>query len=300
MVKRVLIIKLGAMGDVVQSFGIMRAIAKHYEGASITCLTTPAFSNLIFSSGIFQSIIALPRPKWYQLGTWCSLAQAFDGFDVIYDLQGNDRTDLYRRMFGGKAKWVGKATGYNAQADKSLHMFEAHKCNMDQAGIKVSTHDDFSWMAEGADLSGFELPEKYALLVPGSAPQHPGKRWPHYAELAKQLLDKGLTPVLIGGPVEEDLLAQIAEADERIINTCGLTDWGQIVAMGQGATVTIGNDTGPMHFIGPTNCPCISLFSGLTSPDRYHPLGDNITCIQQANIADITVDQVVNSFPAGI
>lgn len=291
--QRVLIIKLGAMGDVVQSFGAMRAIVDHHSDASVTCLTTPPFANLIFSSDIAHSVIALPRPKWFQLGTWMALRDGFSGFDVIYDLQNNDRTALYKRLFAGKAKWVGKATGYNAQADQSLHMFAVHTRNLQDAGVTVAGHDNLLWMAEQADVSVFNLPEKYALLVPGSAPQHPHKRWPHYAELAQELLKRGLNPVLIGGPSEENLLSDIAVSDARIINLCGLTDWGQIVKMAQAAQIAIGNDTGPMHFIGPTGCRTISLFSGRTSPARYHPLGDDVTCLQEEDIADIKVETVI-------
>lgn len=300
MTQKILIIKLGAMGDIVQSFGAMRAIAAHHDGANITCLTTPAFSNLIFSADIAHAVIALPRPKWFQIGTWLEIRNVMQGYDVIYDLQGNDRTALYRRLFAGGAKWIGKDTGFNAQADQALHMFAVHQQNLRQAGVSVERHDDLSWMADGADLSGFNLPEKYALLVPGSAPQHPHKRWPHYGALAQELLQGGITPVLIGGPSEEDILQAIAATDARIINLCGQTDWGQIVAMAQKATVSIGNDTGPMHFIGPTNCPCVSLFSGRTSPARYHPLGDHVTCLQEDDIADITVEMVVNSLPEGV
>lgn len=291
MVKSILIIKLGALGDLVQSFGLMRAIAAHHDGARITVMTTPPFAAMVEQSGIADTVIALPRPQFWQWGVWRDWVRAARGHDIVYDLQNNDRTEILYRLSGHK-NWVGKATGYDAQNDKNIHMYEAHRRNLARAGVAVFGHDTLSWMGEA-----IEAPDKpYALLIPGSAPQHPGKRWPYFGDLAKALLDRNITLVLIGTDAEADLLTSIAKQDDRIVNLCGRTSLGQLVTLAQQAQCAIGNDTGPMHIIAATGCPTLSLFSGLTSPERYHPLGDN-KILQSDDLGNLSVDMVLNSLP---
>ena len=47
---RILVIKLGALGDVVQALGPMAAIRRHHADAHITALTAPAFAPLLEAS----------------------------------------------------------------------------------------------------------------------------------------------------------------------------------------------------------------------------------------------------------
>lgn len=312
MTDNILIIKLGALGDVVQSFGIMRAIAGHYDGARITVLTTPAFAGLIDQSGIADHVIAAPRPKAWHVRQWLRLIKTVRQHTIIYDLQNNDRTQTLFHL-ARPHQWIGKATDYNAQADKQLHMFEAHRHNLAKAGIAVAAdgYDDLRWMAQpiaglgqavlgpggGGELADAPLltDSRYALLVPGSAPQHGGKRWPYYESLALALLDRDITPVLIGTQAEAPLLSHIAQADTRIVNMCGQTSLGHIVTLAQHAILAIGNDTGPMHFIGPTGCKTLALFSGLTSPARYRPLGQNVKTLQMTELHDLNLKSVLQA-----
>ncbi len=61
---------------------------------------------------------------------------------------------------------------------------------------------DLSWCR--GDLARFALPRRFALLVPGSSPHRPVKRWPvaNYRVLAEWLIGQGLAPVVLGGAGE--------------------------------------------------------------------------------------------------
>ena len=190
MAEKILIIKLGALGDLIQSFGLMRAIKAHHDPSAVTILTTPAFAKMLEQSAIADTVIALPRPKFWQMGLWWRLIQTIRSHSHVYDLQNNDRTQILYRLSGHKG-WIGKATGYNAQADKDIHMYEAHRRNLAKAGVTVSGHDDLSWMAE--DIAA--PPAPYVLLVPGSAPQHPGKRWPYFRGIWRWRFWIGASPL---------------------------------------------------------------------------------------------------------
>ena len=66
---RILIIKLGALGDFVQALGPMAAIRKHHAGASVTLLTSKPYVDFAKASGLFDEVwIDEERPKAWQIG----------------------------------------------------------------------------------------------------------------------------------------------------------------------------------------------------------------------------------------
>ena len=102
--EKILVIKLSALGDFVQNFGIMRAIRAHHPTAYISILTTAPYQDLAKSSGYFDEVLIDPRPKFYQLKKWLHLKHTLNrkNFSTIYDLQINDRTALYYSLFKTK------------------------------------------------------------------------------------------------------------------------------------------------------------------------------------------------------
>ena len=54
MVPKILVIKLGALGDFIQATGPFKAIRQHHRGAHITLLTTPPFVSLASDSSWFD------------------------------------------------------------------------------------------------------------------------------------------------------------------------------------------------------------------------------------------------------
>ena len=73
--QNILVIKLGALGDFIQSLGPMRAIRQAHPDAKITLLTTSPFENFAEKSGYFDSIVLDKRPKWYHYKEWRHLKE---------------------------------------------------------------------------------------------------------------------------------------------------------------------------------------------------------------------------------
>ena len=72
--KRVLVIKLSALGDFVLALGAMRAIRENHPKAVMTLLTTPPYEGLAKATGFFQHIETDGRPK----GVKATLAKGTD------------------------------------------------------------------------------------------------------------------------------------------------------------------------------------------------------------------------------
>lgn len=298
--EKILIIKLSALGDFIQSLGASKAIRKAHPDAHITLLTTRPFENFARESGYFDRIHIDKRPKFYNLLDWLDLRTFLNrnNFTRVYDLQNNDRSCFYFRLLNApKPEWVGVARGAshcNTNPTRTAyHAFDGIKQTLALAGIHDVQPDPLDYIT--ADLSGFELTKPYVLLVPGCAPSRPEKRWSakHYAHLASQLISKGYQPVLLGTKDDLDATDYIAEKCPESLDLNSQTSLSQIIVLARGAAGAIGNDTGPMHMIAPTGCPSLALFSSSSNPVKHCPLGPNVQHIQKDEINDITVKEVM-------
>ncbi len=291
--KRILIIKLSALGDFIQNLGIMRAIRDHHKDAEITLLTTKPYKDLGLKSRYIDNVIIDPRPKFYQISKWLGLNKQLNeySFDTAYDLQINDRTALYYKLLKTKPTWVGALK--KQERGKSDFAFYRHRKMIEKYSIHGAEIDKMEWMK--GDIKRFDIKDNYALIVPGCAPTRPEKRWPakHYAQLCNHLSDKNIQPVLIGTKDEAGILNSIASHCPHALNLMGKTSLFDIAPLARNARFAVGNDTGPMHIIGPTGCPSIVLFSGSSNPNKHAPIGAQIKTIQKGNIADIALSDVL-------
>lgn len=298
---RILVIKLGALGDIVQALGPMQAIRDHHRNADITVLTTAPYAAFLEATGLFNAVWVDDRPKWYAVGKWMRLSKKLqDGlFDRVYDLQTSDRSSGYLRLFrwGAKPEWSGIAKGCShpdSNPDRdNLHTIERQKGQLADAGITNVPPPDLSW-AEG-DLAHLDLPEKMVLLVPGGAPHRPGKRWPahHYAVLANTLINKGLMPVLLGTRAEADTVDEIMEGAPKAINLVGETSILDLASLARLAEAAVGNDSGPMHLIAAANTPSVVVYSHDSDPALCAQRGNAVKIIRRSSLDDLPPAEVV-------
>jgi ADP-heptose:LPS heptosyltransferase len=302
MALRILIIKLGALGDFVQALGPIKAIRNHHPKAHITLLTTEPFAQIAQRSGYIDDLWIDDRPKIFQPMKWLSLRARLNkgGFDRVYDLQNNDRTSFYFTLFQKKPEWVGIAKGASHRNTSPLRTassgFDGHVQTLGLAGIQKIDLDTLSWVE--ADHSFDDLKKPYVLLVAGSAANHPEKRWPaeNYAALARYFIDQNIQPVLIGSKSEHDILKSIEESAPQTLNLCEQTSLFDIVVLARESIGAIGNDTGPMHMIAPTGVKTLVLFSAKTNPKRHSPKGKNVRFLQVKTLPDLDVQSVLDAF----
>ncbi len=305
---RILVIKLGALGDMVQAEGPFQAIRRHHGRAHITLLTTLPFVDFARATGCFDDVWVDARPRGLDLGGWLDLRRRLRGgrFHRVYDLQTSDRSSLYFRLMlpGRRPEWSGIAPGCsyphaNPRRD-AMHTLERQAEQLAQAGIAAVPAPDLGWAQ--ADVRRFGLAEPYVLLVPGGAAHRPAKRWPadRYRALATRLRAAGATPVLIGGPGERALTALIALGLEGVRDLAGETGLLDLAVLARGAAAAIGNDTGPMHVAAAAGCPTVVLYSGQSDPALCAQRGPAVTILRRDSLADLPLAVVLAALPAAV
>lgn len=305
-IHRVLVIRLSALGDFIMALPAMSAIRHHHPDAEITLLTTAPLADIGRRTGWFNHVAVDVRPRWSDLSGWLRLRRWLRAgrFDRVYDLQSQDRTAFYFRLFwpGRRPEWSGIAPGashpHRDPNRRHMHAFDIHAAQLRVAGIPEVPPPDLGWLDE--NTRRFGLPSRFALLVPGSAPHRPAKRWParQYGALASRLVENGVTPVILGTKEELTLADTIRAICPKARDLTGKTSLFAIAGLARRAELAVGNDTGPMHIIAMLGCRSVSLFSDESNPARSAPRGENVTVLQRPDLGALAVDEVARA--AGI
>jgi ADP-heptose:LPS heptosyltransferase len=301
--ENILVIKLSALGDFILSLGAFQAIRAYHPGAQITLLTTRPFQKLAESSGCFDAVWLDDRPPLWRPDRWLALGRRLRKarFDRVYDLQRSQRSGWYFRL-AGRPEWVGAVAGcshrYVPPPGPARHIAEREAAQLAAAGVGAIELPDLSFV--DADLGRFALTPPYGLLVPGSAPHRPAKRWPaeRFAELAQALAAQGTTPVLLGTESEARALARIARACPAARDLCGETGLEEIAALARGARLAVGNDTGPMHLIAAAGCPSLVLYSAESDPLRTAPRGPKVAILREETLETLELERVLTALEA--
>lgn len=301
---RILVIKLSALGDFVLSIASFQAIRAHHPAAAITLLTTAPYRAMAEASGCFDAVWLDSRPAWWQPAGWLALRRrlAKARFERVYDLQRSDRSGGYFRLLPGpKPEWVGVVAGcshrYLQPRDRVLHIAEREAQQLALAGVPYPGLPDLGFLT--AEVAHLDLPARFALLVPGGSAHRPAKRWPaeRYGALARQLLQRGLVPLLLGAEAERPEIAAIAGAAPGARDLCGRTSLEALAELGRRARLAVGNDTGPMHIVAAAGCPSLVLYSRESDPAKIAPRGPVVQTLRRESLADLSLEEILAALP---
>lgn len=290
--EKVLIIKHGAFGDLIQADGVLRDIRQHYAAAEIVLLTTPLYASLMRRCPHIDRVITDPRlPAWRwirQKRLVRTLKQ--EHFSCVIDLQNSDRTRLYQRWVFNSLPWVGRLTGPEPPSG-----LQGQIALLKQGGIAIqhASFPDVSWMAARIThlLPEALLSQPYVALIPGCSASHPEKRWPYYPQLAYALIANGFEVVNILGPDEMDLADDLPGYTPALEH--GLLNWFELAGLLQKACFVVGNDTGPSHLASCLGTPGLALFGAHTSVARAEIRRGEFRALTVNDLAQLSVETVM-------
>ena len=281
MLNKVLIIKLGALGDVILATPHIERIVQVHSGDELHLLTAPAFAPL-FTGNERLSVTAFPRKGASAM--WAALCWLHrQKFSVVYDLQGSDRSRIMTILSGaGMRVGLGPALFYShtpAHDDINNHVFNRLNKLLHCAGIEDTPPVPHLWLDQLEQQQVHDwlkdnslLQSRLVLMHAGSSNRWPSKRWEeeHFAELAVILSGRGYTILWIGGPDEQILNVRLAE--QVGLNVAGRFSIPQLAVLAKHAKFAVVNDSGPMHIVSTAGIAVYAFF-GPTNWRRSHAIG---------------------------
>ena len=292
---RFLIVRLGALGDVVHAIPVAAALRRAFPVARIDWLVSARHRELLdVVSGIDRRIALGERGGalgGQGVGAVLRELRA-NRYDIAFDLQWLMKSAVLARLSGAR-RVIGFSSGYVRErmarvfysdaynpggggmyhADERSHVVQMNLGLLTTIGIPVAAPEfplvrvDSAVARDAAARAG----QPYVVLNPGAA--WPNKRWPaeRFGAVARALYDRrGMTSIVTWGPGEEALARDVVREAPEAAQLSPKTSLADLLALLRGAAVIISGDTGPTHMAAAIGTPIIGLY-GPTRPSRNGP-----------------------------
>ncbi|MBI4798052.1 MAG: lipopolysaccharide heptosyltransferase I [Desulfarculus sp.] len=293
---KVLIVKLSALGDVVQSLPVAMAIREQVPQARVDWLVEAPSAGLLEGHPALDRVLVSPRrrPGGRSLGQvrqWLKGLRQVE-YDAVLDLQGLMKSAIFVGLSRGRRK-IGFAGGKEPLAAWALterlpafnperHALERYLDLLVPLGLERPAWPQFglepqapSLAKAGALLAGRRAGRPLAVLHPMA--KWDSKLWPsaHWARLVRLLHQAGLDLVLSGSAADQGVTQAIAGQaglSQGLWDLAGVVSLKELAAVLSLANLTVATDTGVMHLAAALGRPVVALF-GPTSPGRTGPYG---------------------------
>ncbi len=294
--QHILVIKHGALGDIIQAIDAFESLRLSFPEAHITLLTAQGFAPLLAASGWFDEVVSDPRKPVWHLSHSLRLARLFSQpFEAILDLQCSSRTATYFKLMRPKGRWFGTVAGCSDPMPDftGVNNRERMMTAVTMAGAKPHT-GKLDFLATARTDSLPNLPADYCVFVAGSSKAKPSKRWPAsgFADIAARCLEAGITPLLCGTAEDKAANAAIKAACSGVVDLTAQTSLSQLASLMRGAQFILGNDTGPVFLGARTNVPTCMLMGADTDPSMSAPVGDRADYIYAPQLAELPASEV--------
>ena len=292
--RRVLIVLLGAIGDVVRALPLLGRIRSAWPDAHIAWAVEPKSKAVLEHHRWLDEIILYDRAHapWTFLPF---LRRVRNGqFDLVIDLQRHLKSGLTSRVTGARDRF-----GFDAANTKEFnHRFSNHQI-APQPNMRLKLQQ---YQAFGDALGLAPTPIEFGLAPTDEeraraidllrdAPRPIlavilGSSWPsrvYFPESTAAVIRRvarpdadspALYPVLLGGGDEMKLADEVMRHldDVPALNLAGRTSLRDLIAIFPECAVAFGPDSGPMHIAAAVGCPVVSLW-GATAAERSAPWG---------------------------
>lgn len=298
---RILVIKIGAVGDVVLISPSLRAIRERFQKAHIAVLVGVESRQVLQNCPYIDELIIYNKP-FIKKSLFNFMKLAADlrsaSFDMVIDFQNNSRShilgflSLAPKRLGYKNKKLGFCLNYGIDETRASlgpiqHQFRILnllKIQLKDESLEIwpgeADHkfiDEFlmgQWAVAGQPLAGINI---------GGGLRWRTKRWPNekVVKLCDELAKRNARVVLTG--VKQDQRSAnsiIAAAHIKPINAVGKTTINQLAALVKRCGVFISTDSAPIHIAAAVSVPVVAIF-GPTDPKRHCPPAKNVSVIRK-------------------
>ncbi len=302
--RRILIFRIGNVGDIAAAVPALEAIRRRFPEAQITLLTSPGREGapgareLIPAGSIVDSLIVYHT---CDIATWrgrVALARRLrtQGFDLFIELSNilAPLRQVLQSIALAKAAGCRFGLGFQVASTRlfsraqALHIPFPNEADRllqslqdpldlprNASGRLTVTGDDREAVMRSLEGAGIARGERFLVVHAGA--KRPANRWmeDRFARVADEVQGRyGIRVVLTGGAPERELVERIRNMMRtRPAVLCGELSLLQIAALLEEACLYIGNDTGPMHLAAAMGTPAVAIFSARDLPGQWHPFG---------------------------
>jgi heptosyltransferase-1 len=300
---RLLVVRLGAMGDILHALPAVTALRQTHPGWVIDWVVEPRWRALLAAEdgagrGAWQPLVDqlhfASTKEWRKaplsLKTIREIrhlrsALRAGGYDAVLDLQGALRSAVVGCLAGCR-RLIGEDEPRERAArllfTERVETRGAHVIEQDVELASAVAGDELSpvkpWLpvnpsaeAWAEEFLASSANQPAVLINPGAG--WGAKRWPveRYATVAQQLIARGLRVLVNAGPAEEPLAEAIVHGTGGAATALrGSLD--QLVALTRRVALAIAGDTGPLHLACALGRPVVGIY-GPTDPSRNGPFG---------------------------
>ena len=320
---RVLVVRLGAVGDVIRALPAVHRLRRTYPQAHLAWIVEDLAAPLLEGHADLNEVIRLSRRDLRAAGrSPARLARTLSEvggrlvagrYDVVVDLQSSLKSGVVallaragRRVgfapghcremsFLFTNEWAPLSSPWLNRVDRNLEI--AAQLGAGEGPVSAALAETAS---EGAAAEGILASLGLAagrpiLLGPGASRRQAFKRWPaaSWARLGALLAAAGRSPVIVWGPGEEGLAEEIERGSRGGARRAPATSLPVLAALLRRSALFLGADTGPMHLAWAVGCRVIALF-GPTDPRLNAPYGPGheVLAAPEGNLERLTPDAV--------
>ena len=280
---RILVVRLGAMGDIVHALPAVASLKHGFPGWQVTWVVEPRWAPLLEANPFVDRVVLLDRRSGAGLArAWRELRAERFGFAV--DFQGLIKSELVacaartERIYGLDRSLAREPLAAMFYSDRvparSVHRVDR---NLELAAAAGASTALRSFPLPPGRAEGTLPVGAFVLASPLSG--WPAKQWPldYYARFAERLRrETGVPLVLNGPPSAREALAGVAGAMLHLSSIEGLID------ATRRAAAVVGVDSGPLHVAAGLGRPGVAIF-GPTDPAQTGPYGATFTVLRSPN-----------------
>lgn len=328
---KILIIKLGALGDVLRTTTLLPALNKRFPGASVTWITKAGAGQLLENSGVqkvlpwdVDAVLYAKNQQWDVVISLdkeegpTTLAQIVQGkyaygfgrnrHGLLWPLS-ESTMELFRLGFDDHEK-------FNVN-EKPYPRLIAEACELEWGPNPYVLNLRDAEIEWARDMSGSWGDGPAIGLNVGSGDAFAGKQWPfeRLAELAGRLRQHGLVPVFLGGTAEKEDYQKLQEwvGSQGIFPGCEF-HLRHFMALISRLTVMLSGDTLAMHMAIAQKIYSVALFGSTTEREiefygRGEALVGKVPCgpcyrrfcpTKEECLQEISVEQVLAAILRGV
>lgn len=286
---KILFFKIGAIGDVLMTTPLVRAVRKKYPKAHITYATGKWSVPVVEGNKSIDEVITFDEKKLFKKNILYAMSIA----SKIRKNQYNTCFVLDKTWLAGLLAWKfdiperigfnrngeGFANTVNVDYEKRKHEIEYYL----ELGKKIGVRHDALQMdltiSNTASMKMKKIVKKpFVVIAPGGAEnpgqKMPSRRWPleRFHAVAKHIQSKGYNIILIGGHADTRFASGFGSSTS-LVNLIGKTSLQESAAVMKMSKLVICNDSGPMHIAAASGAKVLSIF-GPTDPVRKAPVGN--------------------------